>query len=106
MSLYPILGAAFVAAGADKASGDAGYEGMFRHLGWSHAGMRNVAIAEIAGGALLIPGPSRRLGAGILAVTSAAVLTTELSRNEVRLAAPRALLLLATLSALLFPRRG
>src|SRR5438445_768274 len=75
--IYPLLGAAFAIAGADKAKGDPGYEDMFHELGWSREGMQAVAAAEIAGGVLLALRPTRRLGAGILAVTSTAVLALE-----------------------------
>jgi len=34
--LFPLLGAAFAVAGADKIIGNRGYASMFRHLGWSH----------------------------------------------------------------------
>ena len=44
--IYPLLGAAFAVAGADKMSGQTGYEGMFRHLGWSRGGMQAGAMRE------------------------------------------------------------
>ena len=97
---YPLLGAAFALAGADKMSGDKGYDQMFRHLGWPRDGMRAVAAAEITGGLMLSFRATRRLGAGVLAVTSASVLLTEVQRGEPKLAGPRALLLLASLGAL------
>ena len=102
--IYPLLGAAFAIAGADKAGGNKGYERMFRQLGWTDAGMRAVATAEMAGGALLGLRGTRRLGAGILAATSLAVLAAELRRGEAKLAGPRGLLLLAALTALVSPR--
>lgn len=104
--IYPLLGAAFAVAGADKMGGDKGYEEMFRHLGWSRDGMRAVAAAEMAGGALLGLRRTRRLGAGILAGASMAVLASEMRRGEARLAGPRGFLLAAALIALLSPDRG
>ena len=68
--------------------------------------VRAVAAAEITGGALLAFPATRRLGAGVLAVTSAAVLVTELQRREMKLAGPRALLLGIALTALFSPRRA
>ena len=102
--IYPLLGAAFAVAGADKMSGQTGYEGMFRHLGWSRGGMQAVAAAEMTGGVLLGFRSTRRLGAGLLAGTSMAVLASEMRRGEAKLAGPRGLLLLAALAALLAPR--
>jgi hypothetical protein len=104
--IYALLGAAFAVAGADKMSGDKGYEEMFEHLGWSQDGMRAVAAAEMTGGVLLGVRRTRRLGAGILAGTSMAVLASEMRRGEAKLAGPRGLLLLASLIALLAPDRG
>jgi len=101
MSLfYPLLGAAFAIAGADKAQGNQGYEGMFRQLGWSRQGMQTVAAAEMTGGAMLLCRSTRRLGAGILTVASASVLASEVRAGQGRLAGPRGLLLLASLAAL------
>lgn len=102
--IYPVLGAAFAVAGADKLSGDKGYESMFRHLGWSREGMQAVAAAEMTGGVLLGFRSTRRLGAGVLAATSMAVLASELRRGEAKLAGPRSFLLLASLAALISPR--
>lgn len=104
--IYPLLGAAFAVAGADKMSGDKGYEDMFADLGWSHDGMRGVAMAEITGGVLLGMRKTRRLGAGVLAATSMAVLASEMRQGETKLAGPRGFLLLASLIALLAPDRG
>jgi uncharacterized membrane protein len=103
--IYPLLGAAFAVAGADKAVQDEGYVDMFRQLGWSREAMQAVGAAEIAGGALLAFRSTRRLGAGILALTSGAVLASEMRVGAGRLAGPRGLLLAAALTALLSPGR-
>lgn len=96
--VFPALGAAFAVAGADKIIGNRGYSRMFRHLGWSSAGKRAVAVAELAGGALLALPPTRRAGGALLAATSAAVLASEVRHGDGSLAAPRALLLVAALA--------
>ena len=96
--IFPALGAAFAVAGADKIIGNRGYSRMFRHLGWSSAGKRAVAAAELGGGALLALRPTRRLGGAVLAATSAAVLASELRHGDGSLAVPRALLLVAALA--------
>ena len=64
-SFFTVLGAAFAVAGADKIIGNRGYARMFDHLGWSRGGLRAVALAEMAGGALLAAGSTRRLGGAI-----------------------------------------
>jgi uncharacterized membrane protein YphA (DoxX/SURF4 family) len=101
---FPALGAAFAVAGADKITGDRGYASMFRHLGWSRGGMRAVALAELAGGALLTAGSTRRLGGAVLAATSATVLASEVRHGDGQLALPRAMLLVAALAAVLSGR--
>ncbi len=101
---FTVLGAAFAVAGADKIIGDRGYARMFNHLGWSRNGLRAVAVAEMAGGALLAAGSTRRLGGAIAAATSAAVLASEMRRGDTELAVPRAMLMAAGLLAL-FARR-
>ncbi len=102
--LFPLLGAAFAVAGADKIIGNRGYASMFRHLGWSRGGMRTVAAAEMAGGALLAAGSTRRLGGAILAATSATVLASEMRHGDGELALPRSMLLVAALAAIVAGR--
>lgn len=104
-SLYPTLGAAVAIAGGDKLAGNAAYAGMFRHLGWSQKSMRAAAIAEMAGGLLMAPRATRRVGGAVVAATSAAVLFSELRQGDAKLAAPRGLILLTALAALLMPGR-
>lgn len=104
--IYKVLGAAFAVAGGDKLVGDERYEALFEDLGWSRAGMAAVAAGEIAGGLLLGLRGTRRLGAGLLAGTSAAVLASELRAGRTRLAGPRGFLLAAALVALAAPDRG
>lgn len=96
---FPALGAAFAIAGADKIIGNRGYSSMFRHLGWSRTGMRAVAVAELAGGALLAFRSTRKLGGMVLAATSTAVLASEVRHGDGSLALPRGLLLAAALTA-------
>ena len=103
--VYPTLGTAIAVAGADKLLGDRSYRQMFRGLGWSQSDMRLLAVVEVVAGALLIPRSTRRLGGAVIAAASATVLVSELADGETKLAAPRALVLLAGLSALLAPSR-
>lgn len=104
--IYKLLGAAFAVAGADKLFGDRGYEEMFEDLGWSREEMRLAAMAEVAGGLMLGLRATRRLGAAVLAGTSAAVLASEMREGRGELAGPRGLLLGAALVALAAPGRG
>ena len=101
--LFPILGAAIALAGADKLFGDRGYDGMFRHLGWTRDEMQALAAAEAAGGLLMASRATRRLGGALVAGASAAVLGSELRHDDSGLAASRALVLLAAVLALLMP---
>ncbi len=101
--LFPILGGAIALAGADKLFGDRGYDGMFRHLGWSREEMQAIAAAETAGGLLMAGRATRRLGGALVAGASAAMLTSEMRHGDSGLAASRGLVLLAAVSALLLP---
>jgi uncharacterized membrane protein YphA (DoxX/SURF4 family) len=104
--MYKLLGAAFAVAGADKLSGDEGYEEMFEDLGWSREAMGAAAMAEVAGGVLLALRSTRRIGALMLAGTSAALLASELREGRGKLAGPRGFLLAAALLALIAPDRA
>jgi hypothetical protein len=102
-ALMALVGAAIAVAGGDKLAGQRGYERMFQHLGWSESAMRNAALAETAGGALMMPASTRRLGGALVAGVSAAVILSEIRSGEPKLAVPRGLVLLAGLWALFAP---
>ena len=102
-SLFPTIGAAVALAGGDKLSGSPGYQAMFRHLGWTPRTMQAVAAAELAGGLLMLPRATRRLGGAVVAATSAAVLMSEMQHQDAKLATPRAMVLLAGLAAIVRP---
>ncbi len=99
--LFPALGAAVALAGGDKLSGMRAYEGMFRHLGWSHDDMQAAAVAEVAGGLMMMPRSTRRIGGMLVAATSATVLVSEIRHGDTKLALPRGLILLIALAAAL-----
>ena len=103
--IYALLGAAFAIAGADKLAGNDRYDTMFEELGWSHEGMSAVAAAEVAGGLMLASRRTRRVGAALLAGTSAAMLASELQHERTNLAGPRGFLLAAALFAFVAPGR-
>lgn len=103
--VFPVFGAAVAVAGGDKLSGVTGYREMFNHLGWSPAAMQAVAAAEIAGGLLLMPRTTRGLGGAILLAASAAMFESEWEHGDLKLAAPRGILLAMAAAAMLTPAR-
>ncbi len=105
MTLYPVAGAAIALAGADKFVGNRDYASLFRHLDWSEQEMQAAATAELAGGLLMVPRGTRRIGGAIVAVVSALVLSSELSKGDRKMAASRAAVLATGLLALLAPGR-
>jgi hypothetical protein len=105
--LFPALGAAIALAGGDKVAGTSAYDDMFQHLGWSRDGMRAAAVAEMAGGLLMVPHSTRRVGGALVAATSAAVLASEINHGDTKLALPRGLILLVALAAVVgYSRSG
>ena len=102
--LLGLAGGAIAVAGGDKLGRDRRYVRMFRHLGWSDEVMQVAAVAETAGGALMVPDSTRRIGGALVAAVSAAVLVSEVRHGDAKLAIPRGLVLLAGLAALLAPR--
>lgn len=62
-----------------------------------------MAAVEVLGGFLMVPSFTRRLGGAMVAAASAAVLNSEVRWEDGKLAGARALVLVAGLSALLFP---
>ncbi len=96
---FPLLGLGFAVAGIDKLFRTRGYRRAFRRLGWSEEQMRAIGAAEIAGGVMVATPSTRLIGGAVLAITSAAVLTSELNARDEQLAMPRLALLGAALTA-------
>ena len=67
--------------------------------------MRAVALAETAGGMLMVPRSTRRMGGVLVAAVSAMVLISELGHGDTKLASSRGLVLLGALAAVLTPGR-
>jgi hypothetical protein len=103
--LYTVLGAAVALAGGDKLAGNRAYAGMFRQLGWSRGDMQIAAAAELSGGLLMAGRSTRRLGAAVVAASSAAILYSELRHDDSKLATARGFILVAALAALVAPGR-
>ena len=101
--LFPALGAAVALAGFDKLAGERGYRRMFGHLDWSPDQARAAAVAECAGGLLMMPRATRRLGGAAVAAASLALLASEIRHRDPKLAVPRGLVLAAALAAVLVP---
>ena len=76
---------------------------MYRHFGWSDEQRRAAAIAETAGGLLMVPRSTRRIGGALLAAVSVITLLSELKAGDTKLAASRALVLAGALGAVLRP---
>jgi hypothetical protein len=104
MALFPIFGTAVALAGGDKLAGDRAYAGMFHHLGWSRGDMRAIAATELAGGLLMVPRPTRHLGAALVSLASATVFLSEVRHGDHRLATSRGLVMMLALAAWLTPR--
>jgi hypothetical protein len=98
---FPFLGLGFAVAGADKLLGLGGYERLFAKWGWSNGPRQFVGATEFAGGVLVASERGRQLGGWLLTMVSAAMLSTEIDRNERDLALPRFVLMLAAATALL-----
>ena len=101
--LFPLLGSAIALAGVDKLVGQRGYARMFGHLGWTDDQMKSVAVAEAAGGLLMVLPATRRFGGAVVSAASLAVLSSELRHGDPKLAGPRALVLLAAVAAAVAP---
>jgi hypothetical protein len=101
--LFPTLGAAIALAGFDKLVGQRGYARMFDHLDWTNNQKTAVAVAETAGGLLMLPAATRRLGGVVVSAASLAVLSSELRHGDPKLAGPRAVVLLAAVAAVIAP---
>ncbi len=102
-TIYPLVGSAIALAGADKLAGDRSYVGLYRHFGWSDEQRRAAAITETAGGLLMVPRSTRRIGGLLLAAVSVVTLISELKEGDTKLAAARALVLASALGAVLKP---
>ena len=65
--------------------------------------MKAVAVAETAGGLLMVPAATRRFGGALVSAASLAVLSSELRHGDPKLAGPRALVLLVAVAAAVSP---
>ncbi len=90
-------GLTLLAAGVAKLARPPSYEALVKDLDWSEEERQGIGAGELAGGLLMLLGPTRRLGAGVVLAASGAALAVELRSGATRLAAPRAGLMIAAL---------
>jgi uncharacterized membrane protein YphA (DoxX/SURF4 family) len=99
--LAPLVGVGMAVAGWEKLADERGYRRLFRHFGWSHADLWRVGVAELAGGALMVPPATRRIGGAIMAAASVPQLAAEIRHRDHGLTAARVCVLAVALAAVL-----
>ena len=92
------VGATMVGGGVAKLARPPAYEKMVEALGWTEQERQGLGVAELVGGVLMLLGPTRRLGAGVVLAASGAALTFELRAGQTRLAGARAAIILGALA--------
>ena len=92
------IGATMVGGGLAKLARPPSYEKLVEALDWTEEERQHLGIAELVGGVLMLLGPTRRLGAGVVLAASGAALTFELRASQTQLAGPRAVIMLGALA--------
>lgn len=100
-AVVPLVGLGMAVAGWGKLDDNRGYLRMYRRWGWSHADMWRAGVAELAGGALMAPPVTRRVGGAILAAASLPQLAAEIRHGDRGLVAARSCILAVALAAVL-----
>jgi hypothetical protein len=90
-------GATMVAGGIAKLARPPSYEKLVAELQWTEEERQSIGVAELLGGALMLFGPTRRIGAGLVLAASGAAIAVELKSGATELATPRAAIMLAAL---------
>ena len=91
------VGATMAAAGLAKLLQIPAYEDLVADLDWTDEERQAIGISELVGGLLMLAGPTRRLGVGVVLAASGAALSVELRSKQTQLSTPRAGIMLATL---------
>ena len=91
------VAATMIAGGAAKLTRYPAYEKVVEGLDWTAEERRRIGVAELVGGALMLLGPTRRLGAGVVLAASGVALASELRAHETQLAGARAAVVVAAL---------
>ncbi len=102
-AVVPVVGLGMAIAGWGKLDDNRGYLRLYRGLGWSHADMWRAGVAELAGGALMAPPATRRIGGAILAAASVPQLAAEIRKGDRGLVAARSCILAVALAAIIRP---
>ncbi|WP_174301359.1 DoxX family protein [Caulobacter sp. S45] len=92
-----VIGSTLAAAGLAKLLRVAAYEDLVQDLDWSDEERQAIGVSELVGGLLMLAGPTRRLGVGVVLAASGAALAVELRSDQTQLSTPRAGIMLATL---------
>jgi uncharacterized membrane protein YphA (DoxX/SURF4 family) len=93
-----LVGLVFATAGIAKLLAIEPEARLFRSWGWTRHDMQTIGAAELAGAALLVTGPTQKLGAALLSSSSICILITELRHHDDALVTPRMALLAAAIS--------
>ena len=97
--LPTIVGLGFAAAGISKMLALEPQRRLFTSWGWSEEDMRLMGASELAGAAMLMTSPLRRLGAALLAADSICLALTEFRHEDDKLVTPRLGMLLAAVAS-------
>ena len=92
------IGATMIGGGVAKLAHPPVYEEMVEALDWTETERQHLGTAELVGGLLMLFGPTRRLGAGVVLAASGAALAFELRASQVQLAGPRAAIIAGALA--------
>ena len=99
-AVVPLVGLGMAVAGWGKLADNRGYLKLYRSWGWSHADMWRAGVAELAGGALMAPPATRRVGGLVLAAASVPQLAAEIRKGDRGLIAARCAVLATALAAI------
>jgi uncharacterized membrane protein YphA (DoxX/SURF4 family) len=91
------IAATMIAGGVAKLNRFPAYEQLVDGLDWTEEERQRIGVAEIVGGALLLFGPTRRLGAGVVLAASGAALASELRGDQTELVSARGGVILGAL---------
>ena len=91
------IGVTIATAGLAKLLRLPAYEELVEGLDWTDEERQAIGVGELVGGLMMLLGPTRRLGTGVVLAVSGAALSAELRSEQANLAAPRAGLMLAAL---------
>ena len=96
--LTTAVGLGYAAAGISKLLALEPQRRVFASWGWTEDDMRLMGASELAGAALLMTGPLRRVGAALLAGSSVCLALTEYRHHDDRLVTPRLGMLVAAVA--------